>query len=110
MGSRPAINLNWRVASVCAVTVVSILWTSCKIYRRAPPFPKKNVAKLQMAELGGSLQLFYQDCGRYPTSREGLEALVRNPGLGSWRGPYLNRGIVPKDPWKRDYVYRCPGQ
>lgn len=35
-----------------------------------------------------ALALFYADCGRYPTEEEGLGALLRNPGLDAWRGPY----------------------
>lgn len=70
---------------------------------------KQEIAKIQIKELEGSLQLFSFDVGRFPTSSEGLEALVRNPGnMESWRGPYLTKA-VPKDPWGKEYVYRCPG-
>ncbi len=36
--------------------------------------------------------------------------MLQDPGLTSWRGPYLSKGEVPKDPWGHPYVYRCPGQ
>jgi general secretion pathway protein G len=107
MASRPAINLNWRVAAACAVTAVTVLVASCVIHQ--PP-PKKHTATLHITEFSNALRLFYEDFGRYPTSREGLEALLQNPGIGSWKGPYLNRATIPKDPWNRDYVYRSPGQ
>ncbi len=72
---------------------------------------KEQIAKIQIKELEGALQLFSFDIGRYPTSGEGLEALIRNPGnLESWRGPYLGKSELPKDPWLKPYVYRCPGQ
>jgi general secretion pathway protein G len=73
---------------------------------------KAQIAKIQIKEFEGSLQLFSFDIGRVPTSSEGLEALVRNPGnLESWKGPYLsNKAEVPKDPWGKPYIYRSPGQ
>ena len=70
---------------------------------------KEQIAKIQIKELEGGLQLFSFDMGRYPTSSEGLEALVRNPGNNdAWKGPYLAKDL-PKDPWGRVYVYRSPG-
>ena len=70
---------------------------------------KEKVALLQIKELEGALQLFSFDLGRYPTTSEGLNALIQNPGIESWNGPYLGKNIVPQDPWKKDYGYRCPG-
>lgn len=70
---------------------------------------KDQIAKIQIKEIEGALQLFSFDMGRNPTTEEGLEALVRNPGnLDSWKGPYLAKAL-PKDPWGRPYGYRCPG-
>jgi general secretion pathway protein G len=70
---------------------------------------KDQIAKIQIKELEGGLQLFSFDMGRYPNSAEGLEALVRNPGNNdAWKGPYLAKDL-PKDPWGHPYVYRCPG-
>jgi general secretion pathway protein G len=72
---------------------------------------KQQIARIQIKEFEGSLQLFSFDVGRLPTTSEGLDGLVRNPGnLEAWRGPYLNKTEVPKDPWGKPYVYRCPGQ
>jgi general secretion pathway protein G len=70
---------------------------------------KDQIARIQIKEIEGALQLFLFDMGRYPTSAEGLDSLVRNPGnMDSWKGPYLAKD-VPKDPWDRPYAYRCPG-
>lgn len=52
-----------------------------------------------------ALDLFEQDVGRYPTTEEGLEALVVDPGLPGWKRPYLKGGLK-SDPWKNAYVYR----
>lgn len=72
---------------------------------------KEQIAKIQIKDLEGALQLFAFDVGRYPSTAEGLESLVRNPGnLESWRGPYLSKNQVPLDPWGKPYMYRSPGQ
>ncbi len=72
---------------------------------------KVKTAQIQMENLSSALDLFYLDAGRYPTSEEGLGALVQRPaGVSSWSGPYLKSVSVPKDPWGRPYLYRSPGQ
>lgn len=72
---------------------------------------KEQIAKIQINELEGALQLFSFDNGRYPNTGEGLEALIQNPGnLESWNGPYLEKSMLPMDPWGRAYIYRSPGQ
>src|SRR5262245_12842235 len=72
---------------------------------------KAKAAKIQIESLGSALDLFYLDVGRYPTSSEGLRALVQRPGnLTGWNGPYLKGGVLPGDPWGNAYVYRSPGQ
>jgi len=64
-----------------------------------------NIANIDMA-----LSAFELDCGRYPTTEEGIKALLVQPGgVTEWHGPYLKRG-VPKDPWGNPYNYRFPGQ
>jgi general secretion pathway protein G len=61
--------------------------------------------------LEGGLQLFHYDVGRYPTTSEGLSALVRNPNTSvRWLGPYLQRAHIPSDPWGRPYLFRCRGR
>jgi general secretion pathway protein G len=70
---------------------------------------KTQAAAMQIERLGTVLDTFRLDIGRYPSTQEGLQALVQRPsGLERWDGPYLNKG-VPKDPWDRPYVYRSPG-
>tara|TARA_R110000824_G_scaffold399102_1_gene603987 strand:- start:22381 stop:22809 length:429 start_codon:yes stop_codon:yes gene_type:complete len=68
---------------------------------------KSDTAILQIKDLSGSLDLFLLDIGRYPTTEEGLSALITQPsGLHSWNGPYLRSSNVPKDPWGGDYQYQ----
>lgn len=69
-----------------------------------------NAASAQIEMLGTALDSFRLDVGRYPTTAEGLEALVAQvSGVDGWNGPYLKKREVPLDPWKRPYRYECPG-
>ncbi len=69
---------------------------------------KQSAAKAQIELLGQALDHMRLDTGRYPTTQEGLNALVSNPGIDNWEGPYLAKGL-PNDPWKKPYLYQCPG-
>lgn len=70
---------------------------------------KQKAAKAQISMIGTALDAFRLDLGRYPSSEEGLDGLRKNPGAGTWDGPYLSKDI-PSDPWGRAYVYRSPGE
>jgi len=72
----------------------------------------KAMAQIQSIET--ALKLYRLDNGQYPSTEQGLQALVEPPTVGRlprhWRrGGYLEKGRVPKDPWGNDYVYLCPG-
>jgi general secretion pathway protein G len=70
---------------------------------------KVKAARIQIESFSSALDLFYLDNGRYPSSSEGLPALVQRPAnSSSWNGPYLKTGSVPSDPWGRPYIYRSP--
>ena len=72
---------------------------------------KAKAAKIQIESFGSALDLYYLDNGRYPTSSEGLAALVQRSGNSrTWNGPYLKGSVVPTDPWGQAYVYRSPGE
>ena len=70
---------------------------------------KVKTAEAQVRMLHGALQTFRLDVGRFPTTAEGLDALVRPPpdAAGLWGGPYLD-GAVPTDPWRTPYRYASP--
>ena len=75
---------------------------------------KRTAARVQMESIETALKLYKLDNGYYPTTEQGLQALVEPPTVGqlpkAWReGGYLEKGRVPKDPWKNDYVYLSPG-
>ena len=68
-----------------------------------------KVARAQLDALDKALDQFRLDVGRYPSTEEGLQALVAQPsGEQNWGGPYLKKG-VPADPWGRPYQYQYPG-
>jgi general secretion pathway protein G len=70
---------------------------------------KTSTAKTQIELFGQALDQFRMETGRYPTTTEGFNALITNPGVNGWDGPYLKKGI-PNDPWGRPYHYESPGQ
>lgn len=71
---------------------------------------KSDVAKIQIESFATALDLYQLDLGRYPTTQEGLSALLAAPrGAAGWRGPYLRGDEVPLDPWSRPYRYAAPG-
>ncbi len=72
---------------------------------------QESVAKLFVDEtLELPLFKYRSDTGNYPNTAEGIKALLNPPGAkeGVWRGPYIKK--LPKDPWKKEYNYRFPGQ
>lgn len=79
-----------------------------------PEEAKQLKAALQIESLETALKLYKLDNGMYPDTEQGLEALVSLPETGNipkdWReGGYLEKGRVPKDPWKNDFIYLSPG-
>lgn len=71
---------------------------------------KVKAAKIQIESFSSALDLYFLDVGRYPSSTEGLNALMQRPsGANAWNGPYLKGAIVPRDPWGSAYVYKSPG-
>ena len=66
---------------------------------------KSKTAGVQIADLEKSLEIFKLDVGRFPSSEEGLNALVTKPdSAAGWNGPYLKGGL-PNDPWGKPYKY-----
>jgi len=71
---------------------------------------KSKTAAVQIADLDKALELYKLDVGRFPSTEEGLQALVQKPGTvaGGWNGPYLKGGL-PNDPWGKPYRYQLTG-
>lgn len=69
---------------------------------------RAKTAHIQIESLVTAMELFHIDVGRYPSSTEGLAALVKSPGnIPGWNGPYLAKGSVPQDPWGHPYIYQA---
>jgi general secretion pathway protein G len=69
-----------------------------------------TIAKAQIEAFEKSLDTYRLDVGRYPTTEEGLAALLVAPTTAGakWNGPYLKKS-VPPDPWGHPYLYKAPG-
>ncbi|RJR17574.1 MAG: type II secretion system protein GspG [Desulfobacteraceae bacterium] len=79
-----------------------------------PEEARRMKARVQIEGIETALKLYRLDNGIYPTTEQGLQALVEAPTAGmlprKWReGGYLEKGKVPKDPWGNEYVYLSPG-
>ena len=79
-----------------------------------PEEARRMKATVQLESIETALRLYKLDNGSYPSTEQGLQALVEPPQVGeiprAWReGGYLEKGKVPKDPWGNEYIYLCPG-
>lgn len=72
---------------------------------------KTKTAALQIEELSAALDLYRLEVGSYPSTSEGLQALIERPSSGSnWNGPYLKKKVIRDDPWGNAYEYIFPGE
>jgi general secretion pathway protein G len=97
------------------IVILSILATfvGSKIMSK-PEEARRTQAQIQIQSLENALKMYKFDNSEFPSTEQGLKALVEKPTVGnipkSWReGGYLDKNKVPKDPWKNDYIYMCPG-
>ena len=79
-----------------------------------PEEARRMKARVQIESIETALKLYKLDNGSYPSTEQGLQALIEAPTVGqlprAWReGGYLEKGRVPKDPWENEYVYLSPG-
>jgi general secretion pathway protein G len=98
---------------VVAILGILALYVAPK-FMGAPDEAKINTAKMQIMGIETALKMYKLDNGNYPSTEQGLEALVQPPEVGqlakNWRkGGYLEKNNVPKDPWGNEYVYLSPG-
>lgn len=79
-----------------------------------PEEAKRTMAAVQITSLETAIESYKLDNGVYPSTEQGLQALVEAPTTGrlpaKWRtGGYVAKGKIPKDPWGNDYIYLSPG-
>lgn len=73
----------------------------------ATPTLDRIVADSELDVLGTAIQRYFRDTGQYPEPETGLRALIENPGLANWQGPYITH--LRFDPWGRPYRYDLRG-
>ena len=98
---------------VIIILGILAMWVAPKIMSR-PGEARQVKALLDIQNLENALKLYKLDNGIYPTTEQGLQALVEKPETGTipkkWKaGGYLEKGKVPKDPWGNDFIYLSPG-
>ena len=72
---------------------------------------KEKVAHQSIERLENILDMYKLDVGSYPTTEQGLQALIVRPSqVKNWSGPYLKGNTLPKDPWDRTFLYRNPSR
>ena len=97
------------------IVILGILvWQIAPRIMGKPEEARRVKAQMDIATLETALKLYKLDNGRYPSSEQGLQALVEAPTVGvlprKWReGGYLEKAKVPNDPWGNEYVYISPG-
>jgi general secretion pathway protein G len=98
---------------VIVILGILAIYIGPKIMGR-PEEAKQVKAKVDIVALETALKLYKLDNGVYPSTEQGLQALVEAPQAGTlpkkWReGGYLEKGKVPKDPWGNEFIYLSPG-
>jgi general secretion pathway protein G len=70
---------------------------------------KDSIAKQSIAQIVSVLDLYKLDAGFYPSTQDGLRALITKPDdVGDWAGPYLSSHGIPLDPWGHPHLYQSP--
>ncbi|MGA7538940.1 MAG: type II secretion system major pseudopilin GspG [Steroidobacteraceae bacterium] len=72
---------------------------------------KTQTAKIEINALSEAVDAYHLDTGEYPSTQQGLEALLKAPtNTPTWDGPYVKKAESLNDPWGHPYLYRYPGQ
>ncbi len=102
----------WDVARVglivLAIVALCIIVVHASISLRVAR-SKQAIARIQLVELDAALALYLTDCGSPPTTAQALNALLNDPGVTGWHGPYLVGARIPLDPWGMPFRYRMVG-
>ncbi|MBO4532678.1 MAG: type II secretion system major pseudopilin GspG [Treponema sp.] len=97
------------VETLAVLAIMAVLTAGCTVsIARLVSTAKKTSARNQIEQFGAALQTYFLDCGRFPTTEQGLNALWEKPVFypvpEGWDGPYLERK-PGKDPWGTDFEY-----
>jgi general secretion pathway protein G len=89
--------------------IVALIFIWAVVMPRHGSYPGQvTVARVTLDRIQTGLEAYHDDTRGYPNTATGLDALLRRPlHAANWQGPYLDK--IPKDPWRHDYIYVCPG-
>jgi len=99
----------FTLVEVLFVVIIIALIAAIALPQLGKVFGRSQVktTEAQLAQLSGAVEQFRADVQRYPTEQEGLKALIEKPqGVEGWEGPYIQKRTLPKDGWKRDFIYK----
>jgi general secretion pathway protein G len=99
-----------EILIVTTIIALIVAFAAGKIFGGADK-AKASLTKARISGLGGTLDLYKGDIGKYPTTQEGLKALIQAPnGATRWNGPYEKNEDAIKDAWNNDLIYKSPGE
>ena len=96
---------------IVVITIIGVIvgWAATNIFGKQEQ-AQARIAKSKIVGLSGPLDVYKLDTGKYPSTQEGLKALLQAPsGVPNWNGPYVKNTDELKDPWRNDLIYRSPG-
>lgn len=102
------------IETIIGIAIVLLLTTGVGVVA-VKQMGKANVtaATSQIGNFKLALEMYRQDCKRYPTEEQGLNSLWEKPILSpspkNWDGPYIDKKL-PLDPWDYEYIYKTPGE
>jgi general secretion pathway protein G len=108
-------NAGFTLLEILLVVVIIGMLVGVAALKFGPRAAQAKVvgAKQQIAAFSTVLGVYQLENGFYPTTEQGLQALLVAPTTppvpANWKEPYLDKLELPKDPWGRPYIYKCPG-
>lgn len=104
-----------KVIGYLALLLLLLFVVGVVIFIRTPQggggYPRITATQTELYVFKTAMETFKADCGRFPTTSEGLQALMKCPpsiDAHRWHGPYLDGNSVRMDPWGHPYFYQCP--
>jgi general secretion pathway protein G len=101
---KPIRYLLTALGTIAFVVVVLAVVTVINVPLSPRPEAMRKAAEASLAAYEVALGMYRDDCGSFPTEDQGLDALVRNPGIDRWKGPYV-RPRPPADSWGNPFAY-----